>query len=271
MESYHLFRVHPETLEPWTPTRGAYYIAGSAPATVTGGTYKGQDDYLLVSLPPAFVGAFDRDGFMWLAVHPIDTHRCAVRAGGAFASRGPAGVLDRVWESVGGDDAGAHGLLDFVAEDKAICERVQRGVGGDFVPGRLVPLERVVEDFGHYLNWRLNGVEPPAVHSESSPCCLSGTAPRRSALHIDLNGSMAGRLPQARRRRPQPRIHTRRARHGIPHARAGRAVRAALTPGLRWLSGSRHQQPGELGSSYSSASGNPRHPHWHSCNRRQKP
>ena len=166
MESYHLFRVHPETLEPWTPTRGAYYIAGSARATATGGTYKGRDDYLLISLPPGFVGVLDGDGFMWLAVHPIDTHRCTVRSGGAWASHGPAGILDGVLESVAGDDAGAHGLLDFMSEDKAICERVQRGVSGDFAPGRLVPLERVVADFGRYLNWRLNGVEPPAVHIE---------------------------------------------------------------------------------------------------------
>ena len=139
MESYHLFRVHPDTLEPWTPTSGAYYIAGSARATATGGAYKGQDDYLLISLPPAFVGVLVRDGFMWLAVHPIDTHRCSVRTGGAFASRGPRGLLNRVWESIGGD--AAHGLLEFTAEDKAICERVQRGVSGDFAPGRLVPLE----------------------------------------------------------------------------------------------------------------------------------
>ena len=52
-------------------------------------------------------------------------------------------------------------MKDFLPEDKAICERVQRGVSGDFVPGPLVPMERVVADFGHYLNWRLNDVEPP--------------------------------------------------------------------------------------------------------------
>lgn len=168
MESYHLFKVHPDTLEPYTPTKGAYYIAGSARATATGGTYKGQDDYLLISLPPAFVGVFDRDSFIWLAVHPTGTHRCTVRTGGAFASSQLSDVLRRVGESVSGY-VGAHGLLDFMSEDKALCERVQRGVSGDFVPGRLVPLERVVEDFGHYLNWRLNDIEPPAVHSERSP------------------------------------------------------------------------------------------------------
>ena len=168
MESYHLFKVHPNTLEPYTPTKGAYYITGSARATATGGTYRGHDDYLLISLPPAFVGVFYRDSLVWLAVHPIGTHRCTVRTGGAFASRQLSDVLRRVGESVSGY-VGANGLLDFLSEDKAICERVQRGVSGDFVPGRLVPLERVVEDFGHYLNWKLNDVEPPAVHSEPSP------------------------------------------------------------------------------------------------------
>ena len=52
MESYHLFQVHPRTLEPYTPTKDAYYITGSARATATGGRSKGQDDYLLISLPP---------------------------------------------------------------------------------------------------------------------------------------------------------------------------------------------------------------------------
>lgn len=168
MESYHLFKVHPKTLQPYTPTKGAYYITGSARATATGGTNKGQDDYLLISLPPAFVGVLTQGSFVWQTVHPIDAHRCTVRTGGAFASRRRAGVLRRIgeWFSWG---AGAHGLLDFLSEDKAICERVQRGVTGNFVPGRLVPLERVVEDFGHYLDWRLNNVQPPAVHSEPSP------------------------------------------------------------------------------------------------------
>ncbi len=46
--------------------------------------------------------------------------------------------------------------------DKAICERGQRGAAGDFEPGRLLEVERVVADFGHYLNWRINDVEPPA-------------------------------------------------------------------------------------------------------------
>ena len=168
MESYHLFKVHPTTLEPVSPTKGAYYIKGSARATATGGATRGYDDYLLVSLPPGFVGVLTRGSFVWQAVHPIDTHRCTVRTGGAFASSPRTGRLGRFrdWINKATGIAAAYALPDFLHEDKAICERVQRGIGGDFAPGRLVPMERVVADFGRYLNWRLNGVEPPAVHTE---------------------------------------------------------------------------------------------------------
>lgn len=166
MESYHLFRVHPKTLEPFSPTKGAYYVTGSARATATGGTVVGDDDYLLVSLPPGFVGVFNSGAFLWQAVHPIDTERCAVRTGAAWAGASSTRPRSRLanWLSrkVG---SAAYGLPDFLPEDKAICERGQRGAIGDFAPGPLVAIERVVADFGHYLNWRLNGVEPPAAHT----------------------------------------------------------------------------------------------------------
>ena len=166
MESYHLFQVHRTTLEPYTPTRGAYYIRGSARATATGGTNEDEDDYLLVSLPPGFVGVFTRDSLVWQAVHPLTTHRCTVRTGGAFASPRRSGALGGLGKWVSQALGADYSLPDFLSEDKAICERVQRGFTGDFTPGRLVPMERVVADFGHYLNWRINGVEAPAVHSE---------------------------------------------------------------------------------------------------------
>ena len=170
MESYHVFKVHATTIEPYTPTRDAYYITGSARATATGGSNKGEDDYLLISLPPGFVGVFTQDSFVWQAVSPLGQNRCTVRTGGSFVAGSGARGLGRLGEWFGWIvGAAAYPVADFLPEDKAICERVQRGVTGDFVPGRLVPVERVVVDFGHYLNWRLNGIEPPAVHSEPVP------------------------------------------------------------------------------------------------------
>ena len=108
--------------------------------------------------------------FVWQSVHPIDPDRCAVRTGGAFSSAPPVRprgrLAKRIIRSVGN---AAYPLPDFLPEDRAICERGQRGAAGDFAPGRLVPIERVVADFGHYLNWRLNAIEPPAVHTEAHP------------------------------------------------------------------------------------------------------
>ena len=170
MESYHLFKVHPKTLQPYTPTQDAYYITGSARATATGGKTKGQDDYLLVSLPPGFVGVLNRDSFLWQSVHPIDTHCCAVRTGSAFASRPQAGSLGGLVKWITRSvSAIMYSSPDFLPEDKAICERGQRGASGDFVPGQLVPMEKIVADFGHYLNWRLNDVEPPPPQTGPNP------------------------------------------------------------------------------------------------------
>ena len=58
----------------------------------------------------------------------------------------------------------------FLEEDRAICERAQAGMNARrSAGGRLVPLERVVADFHHYLGWRLLGAEPPPPHVERAP------------------------------------------------------------------------------------------------------
>ena len=56
----------------------------------------------------------------------------------------------------------------FLEEDRAICERVQTGMAARAsAGGRLVPLERVVVDFHHYLAWHLIG-ESPERHVEAT-------------------------------------------------------------------------------------------------------
>ena len=93
MESYHLFKVHETTLEPMSPTRDAYYIAGSSEWSLTGGVTKRQrnllerligsdhderlDHYILVQLAPAFVGVLTCGSFGWLSAHPIDADTAA--------------------------------------------------------------------------------------------------------------------------------------------------------------------------------------------------
>jgi phenylpropionate dioxygenase-like ring-hydroxylating dioxygenase large terminal subunit len=156
MESYHLFKVHPETLEPYTPTTGAYYRVGQPEGTATGGTQKGSDDYTLLSLPPNFVGVISDGNLLWQAVVPLAHDRSLIIDGGAYAHPSPS-TQSGLSKWVGSTAARVMdaAVPDFLPEDKAICERGQRAATGDFEPGTLVPMERVVVDFHEYLRARL--------------------------------------------------------------------------------------------------------------------
>ena len=177
MESYHLFRVHEKTLERVTPTRGAYYIEGSASWTVTGGEVlqgagvagkllsmlfgggTGGDHYVLVSIPPSFVGVVTKDSWDWIVAHPVSPSSTRVLLGSLGRSS-----PDLVTRMIVGGYTGA-----FLEEDRAICERVQTGMAARLsTGGRLVPLERVVVDFHHYLAWRLTGENPPERYVEAT-------------------------------------------------------------------------------------------------------
>ena len=169
MESYHLFKVHPETLEPFTPTAGAYYIVGNADGTATGGVST-QDggDYTLLSLPPNFVGVVTDESLLWQAVFPISAERTLVVSGGAFKHESPGNQSGLAkWSSKAAAKAVESLTPDFLPEDKAICERGQLAASGDYVPGVLVPMEQVLVDFHHYLNRQLHGAEVPGVRTSA--------------------------------------------------------------------------------------------------------
>ena len=161
MESYHLFKVHPTTLEPYSPTAGAYYVVGSADATITGGAMTGGGDYRLISIPPNLVGILSDDNFGWEAVFPRGHDRSTVVTGLAVRDHPPerSGVFARLTGKA--VSAYLSNMNDFLVEDRAICERVQRGAGGEFPPGPLVPMEHVITDFHHDLDRALNGASVP--------------------------------------------------------------------------------------------------------------
>lgn len=157
-ESYHLFKVHRETLETITPTREAHYIEGSPRWTVTGGGMQApsgwfdwldssdipRDRYLLIALPPGFVAIVTHDSMAWLNVRPLDTHSSQIESG-ALATQGGK-------ESKGNVEF----VSAFYAEDKFICERVQTGMYSQHAQGGpLVELEEVLVDFYRYLEERL--------------------------------------------------------------------------------------------------------------------
>ena len=168
MESYHLFKVHAETLEPITPTRDAYYIVGNAYGTATGGitTYGG--DYTLLSLPPNLVGVFSQDSFLWQAVQPLAHDRTRIITGGAFQYEPPSSQKRLAkWSTKAMARLSAQSYPDFLPEDKFICERGQSAANGDYQPGVLVPMEQVIADFHHYLNGRLHGAKVPPVRTSA--------------------------------------------------------------------------------------------------------
>ncbi len=169
MESYHLFKVHEETLEPYSPTSGAYYIVGNADATATGGISSrgGGGDYTLLSLLPNFVGVLTGDSLLWQAVQPLAWNRTRIVTGGAY--RSPSPENSKGLAKLAGKAAASAGAMlpDFLPEDEAICLRGQRAASGDYTPGVLVPMEQVISDFHHYLNRQLHGADVPPVRTSA--------------------------------------------------------------------------------------------------------
>lgn len=161
MESYHLFKVHENTLEKTTPTRDAYYLAGSSEWSLSGGKMaqktnkimkwltgeypQAYDHYVLVSLPPSFVGILTYDSFDWIQVLPIDEGNCQIRSGGLTKSN--SSLSEHYVKAF---------VEEFFQEDKDICERVQQGMNSKLGRGgKLVEMERIVVDFHQYLARRL--------------------------------------------------------------------------------------------------------------------
>ncbi|TQV87157.1 aromatic ring-hydroxylating oxygenase subunit alpha [Aliikangiella coralliicola] len=177
IESYHLFKVHKETLEKQSPSKDTYYVAGSSESSLSGG--KLRDDrsrlmkwitgdspevynhYLLISLPPSFVGILTYGSFDWLQILPKGPLSSVVSQGGLsnyFVSKGEVNQ-DQLTQ-------------DFLEEDKLICERVQRGMHSRIAQGgKLVSMENILVDFRQFLASRLFDSTPDA-YSESNQAKL---------------------------------------------------------------------------------------------------
>lgn len=85
IESYHLFKVHKETLETTTPSKQAYYVAGNAEWSLTGGVIKDDrgplrkwlssgypeayNHYLLLFLAPSLIAVVTYEGLNWIQVY----------------------------------------------------------------------------------------------------------------------------------------------------------------------------------------------------------
>ncbi len=159
LDSYSHFRVHAETIEPFSPTDASYYLAGSAQATVTGGESAERADHLVISLPPSFVAVVYPDSMLWQSVRPVGVGSTAVMTGVAGQHATDAGTV----VSIPGWDAG------FIDEDREICEQLQQNVATRWRPGPLLEIERAIGDFHAYLAWRLADRAPDPPRFSARP------------------------------------------------------------------------------------------------------
>jgi len=161
METYHIFKVHKDTLETVGPTRDAYHVAGSSDWTITGGKtvddsskltqwFRGDypeayNHYQVIILPPSFVGILNYDSLSWIHVLPKDNQSSTIRSGALTP------------KSSFKEDKQSQALTEaFFAEDKWICERAQRGMTSKVGSGgKLVELEKPLVDFHQYLASKL--------------------------------------------------------------------------------------------------------------------
>ena len=171
MDWYHVFRLHGETIEPFSATKDSRYIEGSAAWSISASKLRppivkrpdhpnafGEFELTgtpIFTIPPNLVSYLTADSWDWLAILPSAADRCVVtwnslRAPGtasipAVSEYSASGVFDQLME-----------------EDPLLCERVQRGMRARHGKGgSLVSLDRPIANLHRYLGWRLFDTEPP--------------------------------------------------------------------------------------------------------------
>ena len=124
----------------WSLTGGKYTdTSGMLTKWLVGEGSPVDRHYVLVSLPPSLVGILSSDSFAWINVYPSGATECTVRSG-ALSTQGSVSQSE------------AEFIATFFAEDKMICERVQKGIASTHSRGgSLIDMERVAVDFHQYL------------------------------------------------------------------------------------------------------------------------
>ncbi len=163
VEGYHFFAVHQKTVETAASTRDCFYVEGRADWSVTGGIQLDYTNtligwvkpkprrirYLSICLPPNLVVNL-YEGYMgWVRVLPTGPTTCET-ATGFCAVQGGIPLAYKLYQWFSDFDKRTF------AEDRAICESVQRGATSRRSKGgRLLELERAVVDFHQYLGKQL--------------------------------------------------------------------------------------------------------------------
>jgi choline monooxygenase len=148
-ESYHVFRVHRDTLEPDTPTSSVEVLSDGPGFNHHTMDYRANDsgagkDHLCCIYPATTLAVRQGSG-IWLSVRPATAATCRVT--GWLAKSSP--TEDDVASSIDATKA-------FLAEDRVIVSGVQKGLAsgaGNNAP--LSPMEATNWQFGRYIAERL--------------------------------------------------------------------------------------------------------------------
>jgi choline monooxygenase len=152
MESYHVFGVHPKTLDPFLPTKTVTILPGEAGYNIhtmkSTLAPKAKSTFLRATIYPTLVidvGHIDRMRLSWQTFMPLGVQSSCIRTGAA-AMPGAAGLLKDPGE--GNDMANA--------EDRPVVESAQRGLQASRARrGRISHLEAPIWEFTRYLSARL--------------------------------------------------------------------------------------------------------------------
>jgi phenylpropionate dioxygenase-like ring-hydroxylating dioxygenase large terminal subunit len=169
MESYHLFKVHPKTLNDVVPTKGFVPVGGSHKWGASEGGKAlwteptgydppsiGQHERthrVVVMIPPSMVALYDHLFLSYIVVDPVAVDRTVIRAT-MFV---PRELADSDWTDMMTRAEG------FTTEDVEIVGKVFAGNRSRSRHlGQLVEMERIVGHFHNYLGLRFFGEPTPA-------------------------------------------------------------------------------------------------------------
>lgn len=167
-ESYHVFRVHPKTLEPHTPTKSVRVLPGGPAynlhtmetretreqleAEISNLAHLDEENLQTTPLSciyPSHTVAVQGATVIWLSLQPLGPDRVRCRSGGAILTDvGDAAQFSDICEAMRSTTAA------FMAEDKVRIEAVQQGLQV-FEPSQpYCTMERTNWEFGRYLHGR---------------------------------------------------------------------------------------------------------------------
>ena len=166
-ESYHVFKVHAETLEPGAPTISTKVLEGGTGFnhhTMHLNTSAHHENILLrlpdhlrelihlICIYPCSVFSLESEAVIWLSIRPTGPQSLKYTLQIALH---PGGGSDLTQDLI---DHYKDIAKTFMAEDKTTIELVQRGLASnDGNSGLLHPWERTNWEFGHYLVRQLLG------------------------------------------------------------------------------------------------------------------